>query len=308
MVIPLEHVACPLCGADVGKTVLESTDHYGYAPGRFVVQRCRNCGLCYQNPRPTAAAFAAIYPPDYGPYQGEAIEPQSIPPDLLHTCDLIARYQPAGGRLLDVGAGPGKFLRALTLLQPQWQTMGLEPGESAATMARSYGLTVHTSTLAAAELAPESWDAVTLWNVLEHLPDPLAELHHIRSLLRPDGLLYLTVPLCDSWDARIFGRFWLGWELPRHFTHFERASLTQLLARAGFSIRHTESLSGVESCVIESLRIALRSLELPYPTYRLAQALLCSRPARRLWWPYLALATWQRRTTVVTIVAQSQAK
>ncbi|PDW03891.1 class I SAM-dependent methyltransferase [Candidatus Viridilinea mediisalina] len=303
--IPLELVVCPLCGADSSTPLVETPDHFGYVDGSFTVVRCRVCGLGYQNPRPTAAAFEAIYPPSYTPYQTERIEPGSIPPDLVRACAFIAQQQPAGGHLLDVGAGVGSFLHALALLQPHWQTCGLEPSPLPAAQAAHHGVTMQIGTLATAELAAQTWDAVTLWNVLEHLPNPLADLQRIRQLLRPNGCLYLTLPLYDSWDARLFGPYWLGWELPRHFIHFDRVSLTRMLHEAGFALLRMASLSGIDYCADQSMHIALRALVRNYTAHRLSQALIFSRPARMLCWrPYLQLATWRQRTTVVTIVAQ----
>jgi SAM-dependent methyltransferase len=216
-------------------------------------------------------------------------------------CAFITRHQPRGGRLLDIGCGPGRFLQAMRLTHPQWSLVGIEPDSRAAAQGQAIGLTIYQSTFEDANLPPRQWDAITLWNVLEHLPDPLGMLQRISSLLRPRGMIYLAVPLCDSWDASIFGPYWTGWELPRHFTHFDRRSLTQLLAAAGLTVRAEACINGRSYGFTASLRLLLESQVRSFTLRRLGQALTYSRPLALAISPYTLLAVAARRCTVLTI-------
>ncbi len=299
-----EEVACSLCGSSRSAPFLTGPDRVHGIPGQFTLRRCLACGLIYQNPRPSAGSLAAIYPPDYGPYQDAAISRATLHPDWRRLCDFVARTHPRPGRLLDIGSGAGTFLAAMRLRYPAWSLTGIEPDPRAAALARRSGATVIEATLDAAPLDEREWDAVTLWNVLEHLPDPLAALRRARSLLRPGGVIYLTVPLCDSWDARLFGPYWCGWELPRHFYAFERPTLEILLRRARLRITSDACLAGIEYHVTESMRLLIAERVRRFTLRRLGVALTYSRPLRLAILPYLRLAAARSRSTALTIAAR----
>ncbi len=302
--VALEAVCCPLCHSQPCLPVLIGPDRAHQVAGSFRICQCLECGLLYQNPRPAVSSFQSIYPSSYVPYQPATTIARPILRELTRTSDLIGRLQPAGGRLLDIGCGSGAFLQTFRQQRPGWEVQGIEPDAHAAALVRQQQLAVQECRLEDADLQPASWDAVTMWNVLEHLPDPQAMVQRVRQLLRPGGLLYLAVPLCDSWDARLFGRYWQGWDLPRHFVLFSRATLWRLLAQTGFVSVATACLNGVEYCFTESLRLMLYADQRSYSFQRLGIALTHSRPFRLAIQPYLRLAALARRCTVLTVVAR----
>jgi SAM-dependent methyltransferase len=304
MGLTLEAVSCPLCGADTPGPFMQAPDRVHGVPGTFTLVRCRGCDLVYLNPRPAAGSLATIYPPDYGPYQNQPIVPGHLHPDLRRACEFVHRHQPRAGRLLDIGCGPGRFLQAMRLLHPAWQLAGVEPDAAAAALASAAGLSVQHATIEHAVLEPHSCDAVTLWNVLEHLPDPLAMLGRARQLLRSGGTLYLSVPLYDSWDARIFGRYWTGWELPRHFTHFERSTLARMLELAGFQAIGTACIDGRSYGFSASLRLLIQERVRSFALRRLGEAVTYSRPLALALAPYTALSVAAQRCTVRTLAAR----
>jgi 2-polyprenyl-3-methyl-5-hydroxy-6-metoxy-1,4-benzoquinol methylase len=262
------------------------------------------CGLIYQNPRPTAASFAAIYPADYVPHHADDRASYMPHPEHAQACAFVNRLQPAGTTLLDIGCGAGTMLRAMRHVAPRWRLVGIEPDPQAATAAQSYGLDVQQSRLEDACLEHAAWDVVTLWNVLEHLPDPLDTLRRVRALLAADGLLCLAVPMADSFDAWLFGRYWAGWELPRHFVMFNRATLRAMLAQAGFAIVATECHNGIEYGISESTRWLLAARIRNSALRRAGIAVTYTRPfrlaVRTLMRPVVAL----RRSTVLSVAAR----
>lgn len=300
----LEEVGCSLCQSRHCVPILAEPDRVHQVPGTFTLCRCLNCGLVYQNPRPAARSFHAIYSADYLPHQPIDATSRGTQRELAATCDLIHRLQPLGGRLLDVGCGSGSFLVALRQRLPHWSMVGIEPDADAAALARQYHIDVRVCRLEESCIEQAAWDAVTMWNVLEHLPNPKHALQHIHGLLRPQGLLYVAVPLCDSWDARIFGRYWLGWELPRHFVIFSRETLQSMLAQTGFELIASASLNGVEYCFTESLRLMLQERIRSYSLRKLGIAATHMRPFRFALQPYLQLAARLRRCTIFTGVAR----
>ena len=147
----------------------------------------------------------------------------------------VAALRDAGpGRGVDVGCGRGDL--AAALIGAGWQMAGIEPSPEAAANARTRGVDVRVGTLADCELEPSAYDAAVFQHSLEHTVEPLADLERIRAALRPGGLVAITVPNFDNWQARRLQSRWYHLDVPRHRTHFTRPGLEALLGRAGLDL------------------------------------------------------------------------
>jgi 2-polyprenyl-3-methyl-5-hydroxy-6-metoxy-1,4-benzoquinol methylase len=252
-----DDTACPLCGNDDAEPVLEARDP---APAAgvalmFAVVRCRCCDLHYTNPRPDLQSIGAFYPSDYKPHRRPRkmrlarsghkwwgkFSGRSCPE---RRGDLPWHGQ---GRLLDFGCGGGSFLKRMA--DQGWQVTGLDAAVGAVRQVQQeLGLTALVGSLPHPELAPGSFDVVTMWHSLEHVHDPLTILREAYQLLVPGGKLIVACPNIASWPFRWFGSNWFGLDLPRHLVHFTPQTLTQMLAAAGFvvervrPIRHSDWL------------------------------------------------------------------
>ncbi len=137
-------------------------------------------------------------------------------------------------RLLDAGCGPGFFVRAAR--EAGFDAAGVEVSQYAVDFARrELGADVRQGTVSANDLPPGPFDVVTLWDVIEHLPDPLAALRAATRVLRPGGLIVLSTGDYASLAARLSGSHWHLFNLPEHLWFFTPASLRQLLDRAGLT-------------------------------------------------------------------------
>jgi SAM-dependent methyltransferase len=160
------------------------------------------------------------------------------------------------GRLLDVGCGAGYFLSGMR--RHGWEVSGLEVSRRAAQIAeRDYGLEVRVGELGSMAFAASSFDVVTLWNVLEHLPSPKGDLRIIHDILRPGGLLAFGIPNAASLDARVFGRFWAGLDMPRHLHVFAPEALGRMLTELGFRVAGRRCFFGAHGAFCLSLRFCL---------------------------------------------------
>lgn len=141
---------------------------------------------------------------------------------------------PDRGRVLEVGAGDGRFLARLAARG--YAVSGIEPSPSARALARGRGLEIADVPVERAPIAPASQDAVFLWHVLEHLDNPAAVLGRVRSWLAPSGVGVVACPNLASLQARIGADAWFHQDVPRHRTHFTAHGLALLLERVGFRV------------------------------------------------------------------------
>jgi SAM-dependent methyltransferase len=226
---------CIVCRAQQAETFLVVK---GYS-----ILRCLKCGLRFLSPQPTAGELADLYSKEYflSPDASKMGYSEYVSDAKNHrrTFRNRIRYLPnvsAGARLLDLGAATGFFVEQARLAG--WEAQGLEPSQWASEYARSILCQpVITGTLAEANITPGSFEVVTMWEVVEHLPDPRDVLERVASILRPSGYLALSTPDAGSLVARVTGRRWLGWrKVPEHLFFFDFRNLRRLLSDIGFSV------------------------------------------------------------------------
>jgi SAM-dependent methyltransferase len=215
---------------------------------------------------------------------------------------LIERYLgQRQGRVLDVGCATGLFLREMS--QAGWQAAGIEPIASAADFARRrFGLDVFQGMLGEAAYESESFDVVTLWDVLEHTFSPSTELVNAARLLRPGGLLALSVPNWDSPDRWIFGRHWQGLDSPRHLFVFTRDSLTRLLTQAGFSILAWVCFIPSYFSFVMSVQRWLETINPPFSKF--TTRVLNIPGVRFPFEPWFTLNSWLGKGAIISVFAR----
>jgi len=171
---------------------------------------------------------------------------------LWKRCRPLLKRQPPG-RILDIGCGEGHFLAEMG--KHGWDPIGLDRNPRMAAFARDVlNIEAHSRRFEDADFASEAFDAVTMWDSLEHLHHPLAALREIRRILKPEGHLLLRVPSLDSLDARLFGPYWAGLDPPRHLAVLSRKTLLRLLGEAGFTVERLWCMSGSHASFVISLR------------------------------------------------------
>ena len=155
------------------------------------------------------------------------------------------------GRALEVGIGNGQYAAMLKRLGWQVEGVELDP-TAAANTSRRYKIPVSVGTLEAARFPAGSFDFLSMFHVIEHLPDPIATLRECRRILRPGSRIMLRTPNFDSNTRRAFGKFWRGLEAPRHLVVFNPNSLEQALATAGFSVARITTIPTATRHYVES--------------------------------------------------------
>ena len=143
--------------------------------------------------------------------------------NLKNKIQLIDNQSVILKSLLDIGAGTGDFLA--TAEKAGFTISGVEPNTKARQLAATKGVELNSEL---AELKGEQFQVITLWHVLEHLPNLEEQIKTIISLLRDDGTLVIAVPNFKSFDAKHYGRYWAGFDVPRHLWHFSKTAITKL--------------------------------------------------------------------------------
>lgn len=139
--------------------------------------------------------------------------------------------------LLDVGCGTGDFLELAK--QNNWNVFGIEPNLKARTIANKKTNNSVYKTEHLLELKSNSFDVITLWHVLEHLPNLNEHISIFKKLLKPNGTLIIAVPNYKSYDANYYKNFWAAFDVPRHFWHFSQTSISKLISRENLKVVKT---------------------------------------------------------------------
>ena len=145
---------------------------------------------------------------------------------LKNKLNLINSLQPNKGRILDIGAGTGEFLSVAQ--QNGWETIGVEPSDKAKQIAINKGVSFVE---VIAQLEDRSFDVITMWHVLEHVPDLDHQIKELKRLLKPTGSLIIAVPNFKSFDAQYYGKFWAAYDVPIHFWHFSKTAIQKLFQK-----------------------------------------------------------------------------
>ncbi|WP_282117687.1 class I SAM-dependent methyltransferase [Maribacter aquivivus] len=147
---------------------------------------------------------------------------------------LINKYTIAEKKLLDIGCGTGEFL--INAKNKNWKTVGVELNENARKKATDKNLEIYKSLDA---INNQKFDVITLWHVLEHLPDLDKQINKITSLLNKNGTLIIAVPNYKSYDAQYYKEFWAAYDTPRHLSHFSQNAIKTIFRNKKIEVVET---------------------------------------------------------------------
>ena len=243
--ITYDHCLC--CGSAAVNKALECKD-YTVSNEYFEIWQCNACTFRFTQDVPDADAIGVYYQsPDYVSHSDTK---KGLVNRLYHyvrsftlttKLNIIKQVtELKRGALLDVGAGTGAF--ASTMQQAGWNVTGLEPDETArANALKNYKLQMEE--LGCLNHLPnETFDAITLWHVLEHVHELHQYLEKFFQILKPAGRLVIAVPNYTSLDAGLYKQYWAAYDLPRHLYHFSPKSMQILLEKKGFVVESVKPM------------------------------------------------------------------
>jgi SAM-dependent methyltransferase len=237
----MAHVNCNLCGADDYAVVFRK----GEAQLHQIV-RCTRCGLMYANPQEEVDVVTLLtdenVPQVYIPEEHkEYFHKQQVQlPDNLRALAILNSLLPQRGKLLEVGSYCGFFLDEIR--RDGWDAVGLEPFRAAADYSRrEFGLSIIDGALPQPQLPDGAFDAIVMLHVIEHMPDPIANLRELRRLLKPGGVLVVETPRFDSLAFKLLGRRERSVSAcDGHIYFFTVPTLSKMVEQSGFQVHRVE--------------------------------------------------------------------
>lgn len=222
-------VSCNYCGVDDAELV---TTHDG-----FRVVRCRGCSLVYVHPRPTSEELLPMYAHYHARGGEDEASWDNMMDEVFHASAGMLKTifgMPGRRRLLDVGCGFGSFVKIVR--SQGWDGEGIDASPGTVAAAGRKGVPVRQETIESFEGPPSIYDAITMFYVLEHLPDPMGALRKVYDLLLPGGMLLVRVPHTTP-IVRMLSPFGIGaslYDAPYHLYDFSPSVLGKMLRKAGF--------------------------------------------------------------------------
>ncbi len=237
----IHYQQCPVCGSSDFKEVLRVKDRT-VSGEVFPVMECRECSLRFTQDIPNEESIAPYYKSE--DYISHTATSKGIVNRLYHAVRkrtirrkrqmIIGLTGVKTGALLDIGSGTGTF--AADMQTNGWKVTALEPDEAARKVAREMHQVDLKPLAELDKLPPASFDAITMWHVLEHVHALQHYMQRLKELLKPGGRLFIAVPNYTSLDAKKYGEHWAAYDVPRHLYHFSPQSMRVLLEKNGLKL------------------------------------------------------------------------
>ncbi|HET9826458.1 MAG TPA: methyltransferase domain-containing protein [Chitinophagaceae bacterium] len=237
----LHHSHCPVCGSSSIRAFLSVKD-YTLSGNHYTVWQCDNCTLRFTQDAPGVELIGGYYKSEnYISHSNSSrglinrlyllVRRKTLRQKRKLVCSITGKQH---GSVLDVGSGTGSFVKEM--LEHGWQVTGLEPDADARKIAKEHFNCELKNSDELFHLPSASFDAITLWHVLEHIHDLGRYVEQLKRLLKKNGRLIIAVPNYTSLDAREYREYWAGYDVPRHLFHFSPLSMAMLMEKMGMQI------------------------------------------------------------------------
>lgn len=237
----IHYSSCPVCSSNNIQEQLSAKD-YTVSQKQFAICQCSACTVRFTQDVPSQEAIGAYYASEN--YISHSDTKKGIINNLYHLVRkrtlnskrrlIVKETSLQTGSVLDIGCGTGAFLN--TMKEAGWNITGLEPDAAARNKAAELYHIQPQEPERLFELPVASFNAVSMWHVLEHVHELHAYIKQIATLLASNGRVFIAVPNYTSKDAEIYGPYWAAYDVPRHLYHFSPASIENLLAQHGLKL------------------------------------------------------------------------
>ncbi len=207
------------------------------------------------------------------------------------------------GLLLDIGCGSGSFIKYVAK-HTQFKVMGTEVNKKQVDrLQKTDAFPILLGDIDQLSLPSDHFDVITLWDVIEHVPDPISMLTEINKIIKPDGLVVIRVPNGNSLNSKLFGKYWAGIDAPRHYYVFTNETLSMLLTNTGFSIQSHKKDIGSYLNFLISLRFWLNDKKMKQRYKNIINKVLSSFLIRAICYPFFLIKDFLFQGTSLTVIA-----
>jgi 2-polyprenyl-3-methyl-5-hydroxy-6-metoxy-1,4-benzoquinol methylase len=248
-----EVTSCPICGGLEFTQILVCKD-FTTSGEDFGIQKCVSCSFAMTSPRPDKLTLEKYYSSES--YISHNDKPTSLLDGVYFLArkitlqwkkKLIQKYN-SHGALLDYGCGTGEFLKTC---KTKWDCSGIEPSSTARSIAnQTPGIFIAEKY---EDIVNKKFDVISLWHVLEHVPDLNKLIGQLKDALNKNGTIFIAVPNYESEDAKIYKEHWAGYDVPRHLWHFSKETMGLFLKK------HSLQTSTILPMKLDSTYVSLLS-------------------------------------------------
>ncbi len=231
-------INCPSCFGSNLKDLIETKDYF-LTNELYSISECNNCKLLITNPQPDSSEIGRYYKSEN--YVSHKAKPKSVTDHaymVARKFSIASKLKIINGyhhnhTILDFGCGNGDFLSACK--NKGWSTVGFEPSDDARKIAeKKLNQNIFSKV---EELTNRGlFSIITLWHVLEHIPDLHETIANLRNLVSNNGKIIFALPNHESYDAKYYNRYWAAYDVPRHLYHFSRNSMNYLMSKNGLKL------------------------------------------------------------------------
>lgn len=236
----VHYTNCPVCGSTHINPLLTVKDH-SVSKEEFVIWQCSNCSLRFTQDVPDEGSIGRYY--ESTDYISHSNTSKGLVNQLYQKVRNYTLNQKAAliisetvkqGKVLDLGAGIGAFLN--TMKDKGWEISGIEPDEGARQQAKNLFNIQLEETDSLDRFSESSFDAITLWHVMEHVHQLHDYVERLKGLLKPGGKIFIAVPNYQSLDSSVYKLYWAAYDVPRHLYHFTPKTIQVLMEKHGLKV------------------------------------------------------------------------
>jgi len=257
-------IKCKICHSNV-KLVYKLKDFYRNVEDKFELVKCEQCQLVMLNYIPTREDISKIYPKEY--FKQPNIISRFVKFILIKK--EVMRWKKiltSQSKVLEIGCGCGELLNCFYKIG-KFDVVGIEQNEYICKFAKEkYGLEIINADIEEYDLGEKEYDLVLMQHVLEHLKDPISVIRKIHKSLKENGYLVIWIPFFDSLEQKIFGKYWAGFDAPRHLYFFSVDKIREVLTNHGFSVKEI-NYSAIPNLWIRSIQYFMKDKKIPFYSF-----------------------------------------
>jgi len=279
--------------------------------GDFHLFECKKCKLVTLEPKLSADELDKFYPKEYISFPLSISSERNIFRKIdrqfgvVKRVARILRKQKVPGKILDIGCATGVFLNEMK--NKGWESYGIEPNAFAANYAKDqFGLKITNKSFEESNFSGSYFDVITMWDVLEHVISPDWVLQEVYRILKPNGLLVISMPNSDSIDRKIFGKYWAGWDIPRHNNVFNSKNINSYLSKFNFHLEEISSFTGRHGVLVLSINFYLNKIKQSERGKRIINFFMKSIFVRAVTYPYFMIIDRFNKSSIMTLFARKK--